>query len=54
MKSDSIKADLGENHALAQSLGISGTPAFIIGNELVPGAIDLDTLKGLIKKARGS
>lgn len=54
MKSDSIEADLGENHALAQSLGISGTPAFIIGNELVPGAVDLDTLKGLIKKARGS
>jgi protein-disulfide isomerase len=54
MKSDSIEADLGENHALAQSLGISGTPAFIIGNELVPGAVDLETLKGLIKKARGS
>ena len=54
MKSDSIEADLGENHALAQSLGISGTPAFIIGNKLVPGAVDLDTLKGLIKKARGS
>ena len=54
MKSESIEADLGENHALAQSLGISGTPAFIIGNELVPGAVDLDTLKGLIKKARGS
>lgn len=54
MKSDAIEADIGENHSLAQSLGISGTPAFIIGNELVPGAVDLDTLKGLIKEARGS
>ena len=53
MKSDEIDANLDENYALAQSLGISGTPAFIVGEELVPGAIDEDTLKGLIKIARG-
>jgi protein-disulfide isomerase len=54
MESDSIGLNLAENQALAQSLGISGTPAFIVGEELVPGAVDIDTLKNLIKAARGS
>jgi protein-disulfide isomerase len=54
MKSNDIELTLGKNNALAQSLGISGTPAFIIGEELVPGAVDMDTLMSLIKKARGS
>lgn len=39
-------------HALARQLNISGTPAFIIGGELVPGAIDLETMKKLVKRAR--
>ena len=54
MESPEIKKSISENRALAQSLGISGTPAFVIGNELVPGAVDLGTLKGLINIARGS
>jgi protein-disulfide isomerase len=54
MKSEDIEFNLKENHVLAQTLGISGTPAFIVGEKLVPGAIDMDTLKGLIKEARGS
>ena len=54
MKSTEIEADLNKNYELAQALGISGTPAFIIGNQLIPGAVDLDTLKSLIKEARGS
>ncbi|NQW01929.1 MAG: DsbA family protein [Rhodospirillales bacterium] len=54
MQSEEIENDIRNNHQLAQALGISGTPAFIIGNELVPGAVDLDTLQSLIKEARGS
>lgn len=54
MKSPEIERDLRNNYELAQSLGISGTPAFVVGNELVPGALDLDALKNLIKEARGS
>lgn len=42
------------NHALAQSLGINGTPAFIVGDSLVPGVASLDELKGLIAKARAA
>ena len=52
MKSSDIDFNLNENHALAQSLGISGTPAFIVGEELVLGAVDMNTLKRMIKKAR--
>ena len=54
MKSNDITDSLSRNHALARSLGISGTPAFIVGEELVPGAVDLASLKSLIKKARGT
>jgi len=31
--------------------GITGTPGFIVGAELAPGALDLDGLKDLIARA---
>ena len=40
-----------KNRALARELGISGTPGFIVGNELVPGALDLNGLRDLIARA---
>jgi len=45
------QAAIAKNRALAQELGISGTPGFIVGNELVPGALDLNGLKELIVRA---
>ena len=39
---------------LAQAIGVNGTPAFVIGDELAPGAIDLATMKRLVAQARGS
>jgi protein-disulfide isomerase len=42
------------NRKLADSLDISATPTFIIDGEVVEGAVPLDQLKALIKKARGS
>lgn len=45
------QAVIAKNRALAQELGISGTPGFIVGNELVPGALDLNGLKELIARA---
>lgn len=56
-----LKADMNKpetlavikgNYALAQALGIEGTPAFVIGTELVPGAASLEVLKELVAKAR--
>lgn len=43
-----------KNYALAQALDINGTPAFVIGDKIVRGAIDLAALKKLISQARGS
>jgi protein-disulfide isomerase len=43
-----LKADL----ALADALDISGTPAFIVGNTIIPGAVGLDDLKQAIADAR--
>ncbi len=45
------QAVIAKNRALARDLGISGTPGFIVGNELVPGALDLNGLKELIARA---
>ena len=39
------------NRALARDLGITGTPGFIVGTELVPGALDVNGLKELIARA---
>lgn len=39
------------NRALARDLGISGTPGFIVGTELVPGALDVKGLKELVARA---
>jgi len=38
--------------ALARALGIDGTPAFVLGGELVIGAVDLGTLRDLVSRAR--
>jgi protein-disulfide isomerase len=45
---EAVKANL----ALATALNIHGTPGFIIGDHIVPGAIDLDALKNLIAEVR--
>jgi hypothetical protein len=38
---------------LAQSLGINGTPGYVIGDGVVPGAIGAPGLKERIQEARG-
>jgi protein-disulfide isomerase len=52
MDEPDIAKIIAANAMLAEDLGISGTPAFVIGNQLVPGAVDLDTLKKLVAEAR--
>ena len=54
MRSLSVNNELEKNRNLAKALKINGTPAFIIGGELAPGAIDFATMKNLIEKARKS
>ncbi len=52
MGSAEISAMLDRNMRLAQALDIGGTPAFVIGDELVPGAIELEQLEQKIAEAR--
>lgn len=54
MADPKIKETIEKNIALAQSLNIQGTPAFIVGDELLPGAIELDHLRELVAAERAS
>jgi protein-disulfide isomerase len=52
LASAEINATLEESAKLADALGISGTPSYVVGNELVPGAVGLKTLKSKIDAVR--
>ena len=52
MTAPEIEQAVKANLALANALDIRGTPGFVIGEHIVPGAIDLDTLKNLVADAR--
>ncbi|MEI8320487.1 MAG: DsbA family protein [Alphaproteobacteria bacterium] len=52
MNSPAIEKELKDNLALGESLEISGTPCFIIGGTLLPGAIDLETIKKTLASER--
>ena len=54
MQDPALQEAIGRNLQLANALGITGTPSFIIGEEVVPGAVDLRTLQSLIARARGN
>jgi protein-disulfide isomerase len=52
MDSTEISGMLGRNQALAQAIGVESTPTFVIGRELVSGALTPDAFQSLIDKAR--
>jgi protein-disulfide isomerase len=52
MEAPEILAQIRRNHELAEKIGVTGTPAFVIGTELAPGALDLPALKRLVEQAR--
>jgi protein-disulfide isomerase len=47
-----VTANITEVHQLATELGISGTPSYVIGNELVPGAVGYDSLQAKVAAVR--
>lgn len=53
MADPAIDKILARNAKLARALDINGTPAFVIGETVVPGAVDLETLTALVLEARG-
>jgi protein-disulfide isomerase len=54
MQLPDIQAAIDKNAQLAQALKISGTPGFVVGDQIFPGATDLATMKKLIDHARSS
>lgn len=52
MQAPSIQAIIDRNRELARELSINGTPAFIVGTKLSPGALGLKDLKNLIEQVR--
>ena len=47
-----VKATIEENFKLAESMGMNGTPSYVIGKQVVVGAIGLDGLREKIGVAR--
>lgn len=52
MNKPEISATIERNRALARDLGIRGTPAFVIGEQIIPGAIDIETMRSVVARAR--
>jgi protein-disulfide isomerase len=52
LKSPEINATLEESAELAEKLGISGTPTYVLANEVVPGAVGYAALKSKIDAVR--
>ncbi len=51
-KSDEVTATLAENFHVADLLGLNGTPSYVIGSEIVVGAVGLQGLREKISLAR--
>ncbi len=52
MKAPEVEQALRQDFALAQALGLNGTPSYVVGDNVIVGAVGLDTLKQKIAKAR--
>jgi protein-disulfide isomerase len=52
MSSPEVRATLEENFKLAEAMGMNGTPSYVIGKQVVVGAVGLETLKEKISTAR--
>lgn len=51
-QSDAVSAVIQRSYAIAQAIGTSGTPTYIIGDEVIPGAIGADALRERIENLR--
>jgi protein-disulfide isomerase len=52
MAGDEVKAQLEESFKLAEALGLNGTPSYVVGNDVLVGAVGLNTLKEKVNAAR--
>lgn len=52
MAGDEVRATIAENMKLAEALGLNGTPSYVVGEEVVVGAVGRDALKQKVSWAR--
>ncbi|MBO0752622.1 MAG: DsbA family protein [Bradyrhizobiaceae bacterium] len=52
MESPEVKATLEETLKLGEQLGLNGTPSYIVGSDVVVGAVGIDALRGKVSTAR--
>ena len=52
MSSDEVKVTLEESLKLAEKLGLNGTPSYVIGDNVVVGAVGLAALREKVNSAR--
>jgi protein-disulfide isomerase len=50
--SPEVKATLQESFKLAEALGLNGTPSYVIGDNVVVGAVGLDALREKVNSSR--
>lgn len=53
MNDPKISQSLERNQRLAASIGVDGTPAYLVGDQFIPGAIDADALAKIVADERG-
>jgi protein-disulfide isomerase len=52
LASPEVRATLEENFKLAEAMGMNGTPSYVIGKQVVIGAVGLESLREKIGVAR--
>ncbi|NVN86100.1 MAG: DsbA family protein [Rhodopseudomonas sp.] len=52
LASPEVRATLEENFKLAEAMGMNGTPSYVIGKQVVVGAVGLETLREKVGIAR--
>lgn len=52
LKASALRVEINANLTLAQKLGVSGTPSWVVGNKILSGAVGYDALKEAIAEAR--
>ncbi|MGA8968986.1 MAG: DsbA family protein [Pseudolabrys sp.] len=52
LASPEVKATLQESFKLAEALGLNGTPSYVIGDNVVVGAVGLESLKEKVNTSR--
>jgi protein-disulfide isomerase len=52
LNAPALKAEIKKNLELGRALGLTGTPSYIVGNQILSGAVGIEKLKEAVAEAR--